>query len=178
MGNPVKFHLHHKDGNHMNNELDNLQILCPNCHSMTDNYGVYNSDRYKQRCYCNECGKEIRKNKTGLCIDCYHKFRSVNSKLHKNKKYIKELCPICQTNYKDIRSKTCIECSNKSRIHDLSNVITRNTLKDLIRTKPFTIIAKEYNVTDNAIRKWCIKYNLPKRTKDIKSYTDEEWIYI
>lgn len=26
--------LHHKDGNHYNNSLENLQILCPNCHSI------------------------------------------------------------------------------------------------------------------------------------------------
>ena len=25
--------LHHIDGNHYNNNLDNLQMLCPNCHS-------------------------------------------------------------------------------------------------------------------------------------------------
>lgn len=52
---------------------------------------------------------------------------------------------------------------------------SREELKKLIRVKPFTVIAKEYNVTDNAIRKWCIAYNLPKRVKDIKQYSDEEW---
>lgn len=33
--------LHHKDGDHFNNELDNLEILCPNCHSVLgDNSGA------------------------------------------------------------------------------------------------------------------------------------------
>ena len=32
------FQLHHKDGNHKNNKLENLILLCPNCHSQTDNY--------------------------------------------------------------------------------------------------------------------------------------------
>lgn len=27
--------LHHKDGDHFNNELENLQILCPNCHAVS-----------------------------------------------------------------------------------------------------------------------------------------------
>ncbi len=31
-------HLHHKDGNELNNLLDNLEILCPNCHSLTLSY--------------------------------------------------------------------------------------------------------------------------------------------
>jgi Zn finger protein HypA/HybF involved in hydrogenase expression len=34
----LSLQLHHIDGDHHNNELDNLQILCPNCHSITDNY--------------------------------------------------------------------------------------------------------------------------------------------
>lgn len=34
----LSFQLHHIDGDHMNNELKNLQVLCPNCHSQTDNY--------------------------------------------------------------------------------------------------------------------------------------------
>lgn len=35
----LSFSLHHKDGNRKNNKLYNLQILCPNCHTQTDNYG-------------------------------------------------------------------------------------------------------------------------------------------
>lgn len=42
-GQAIKLEIHHKDGDHNNNELDNLQLLCPNCHSYTDNYGAYNS---------------------------------------------------------------------------------------------------------------------------------------
>jgi Zn finger protein HypA/HybF involved in hydrogenase expression len=34
----LEFELHHKDGNHYNNELTNLIILCPNCHSQTDTH--------------------------------------------------------------------------------------------------------------------------------------------
>lgn len=30
--------LHHIDGNHKNNTIDNCILLCPNCHSLTDNY--------------------------------------------------------------------------------------------------------------------------------------------
>lgn len=32
----------HIDGNYMNNHLDNLRLLCPNCHAMTDTYGSKN----------------------------------------------------------------------------------------------------------------------------------------
>lgn len=41
-GAPLKMQVHHKDGNRWNNTLDNLMVLCPNCHALTDNYGAAN----------------------------------------------------------------------------------------------------------------------------------------
>lgn len=34
-GKSIVFDLEHKDGNSQNNTLDNLGLLCPNCHSQT-----------------------------------------------------------------------------------------------------------------------------------------------
>lgn len=34
----IIFQLHHKDGNNKNHTLKNLILLCPNCHSQTENY--------------------------------------------------------------------------------------------------------------------------------------------
>jgi 5-methylcytosine-specific restriction endonuclease McrA len=34
-GKPLSLELDHKDGNNKNNKLENLRILCPNCHSQT-----------------------------------------------------------------------------------------------------------------------------------------------
>lgn len=34
----IPLELHHIDGNGKNNALENLQMLCPNCHAQTDNY--------------------------------------------------------------------------------------------------------------------------------------------
>ncbi len=66
----------------------------------------------------------------------------------------------------------CSACSYKNR---MTFKISREELKQLIRTIPFIQIGKMFNVSDNAIRKWCIKYNLPKTKKEIKSYSNEEW---
>lgn len=38
LGQPIPLEVHHIDGNNSNNELLNLQILCPNCHYFTDTY--------------------------------------------------------------------------------------------------------------------------------------------
>lgn len=42
---PTPLELHHADGDRLNNTLDNLQILCPNCHAQTETY----------------CGRNIKK---------------------------------------------------------------------------------------------------------------------
>lgn len=37
-GVQIPLELHHKNGNKRNNELSNLEILCPNCHALTETY--------------------------------------------------------------------------------------------------------------------------------------------
>lgn len=44
-GQPISLQLHHINGNSRDNSLENLQILCPNCHSQTDNYGSKNTNK-------------------------------------------------------------------------------------------------------------------------------------
>lgn len=34
----IPLELHHINGNNKDNRLENLQLLCPNCHALTDNY--------------------------------------------------------------------------------------------------------------------------------------------
>ena len=37
-GSRIPLELHHINGDHTDNRLENLQVLCPNCHASTDNY--------------------------------------------------------------------------------------------------------------------------------------------
>lgn len=85
-GEHISLQIHHKDGDHFNNLLENLQILCPNCHSQTKNYSgksnkksnhVYIRERKHK---CKNCGKPLhREPKTGLCIDCLRKKKQIKS---------------------------------------------------------------------------------------------------
>lgn len=44
MGKPINLEVHHVDGHRTNNSLDNLQLLCPNCHSYTPTFAYKNSN--------------------------------------------------------------------------------------------------------------------------------------
>ena len=128
--------IHHKDGDYRNNNEDNLELLCPNCHSLTQSYkGANKSGREDREKYAS------RKN---YCIDCGKEIASTSTK--------------------------CKSCAQKTE-----KPVSRDELKNLIRNLPFTQIGQKFNVSDNAIRKWCDSYNLPRRISDIKKFTDEEW---
>ena len=128
--------IHHKDGDYRNNNEDNLELLCPNCHSLTQSYkGANRSGREDREKYVS------RKN---YCIDCGKEIASTSTK--------------------------CKSCAQKSE-----KPVSRDELKSLIRNLSFTQIGQKFNVSDNAIRKWCDSYNLPRRISDIKKFTDEEW---
>jgi hypothetical protein len=45
MDKPIPLEVHHIDGDKLNNTLDNLQLLCPNCHALTENYRGKNMNR-------------------------------------------------------------------------------------------------------------------------------------
>ena len=84
LGNPIVCQLHHIDGNNQNNNLENLQILCPNCHSQTENYcGSANVNKTKY--YCKDCGKEINKGSVYCTICSYKHTRKVKDRPSKEK---------------------------------------------------------------------------------------------
>lgn len=149
----IPLELHHIDGNHFNNNLDNLKLLCPNCHALTDNYRGRGTKSYKS--------KRNKKN------------REYKNHLHQN--VVKENhCIDCGKAISD-KAKRCKSCASKMQRKKCENRPSRRELKYLIRNNPILQIAKNYDVSDNAIRKWCKQYDLPYKSREIKRYTDNEW---
>lgn len=142
----IPLELHHIDGNHYNNNFKNLIILCPNCHALEEN-------RQTKKDYIIK-DQTIREKQKKYCIDCGKEITS-----------------------DAIRCKECYHKSTKGIfIIPLEEMpVSREELKKLIRTLPFTQIGKQFGVSDNAIRKWCDKYNLPRKSTEIKKFSIEEW---
>jgi hypothetical protein len=124
MGQKLTLELHHKDGNRFNNKLDNLQILCPNCHSLIPNHKYV---------------KKI-KNRTKPIV---HKIKHIISEKHK----------ICKCgNPIEKRSTLCVKCYNLKQ--QKVKRPEYNVLINDINILGYTGTGKKYGVSDNAIRKW------------------------
>lgn len=179
---PIKLEVHHRNGNKCDCTEDNLQLLCPNCHAYTENFGIKNmkqsflSDADILAAIPNN--NNIRQLLLSLGLSDaganYARIRKLladNPEAHFAVK-TENKCPICGQSI-SMTAKYCSHCfAQNRRIVDRPS---REELKDMIRTKTFVSIATEYGVSDNAIRKWCEAYSLPKKKADIKKYTDEQW---
>lgn len=146
---PLTLILDHINGNNKDNRLSNLRLVCPNCNQQLDTTG-YKKMRVGQS-----------KRKIFYCIDCGREIA-----------------------YNSIRCKEClIKEMNKVdnslvKHHRRCEHPSREELKQLVRTKSFVSIGKQYNVTDKAITKWCQYENIPHSKKQIRKYTDDEWAAI
>ena len=112
-----------------------------------------------------------------VCPNCNAQLDTTNGKNINHGKRMVNYCIDCG---KIIGKKStrCMECENKRRRSTEVEKVSREELKTLIRTLPFTKIGEKFGVSYNAVRKWCDKYGLPKRMDEIKKFSDEEWLKI
>ena len=59
---PIPLEVHHIDGDSLNNEMDNLKLLCPNCHALTENYRGKNINTGLKRVSDDEFAKALQGN--------------------------------------------------------------------------------------------------------------------
>lgn len=158
---------------HINPEEKEFQISI----AQTKSWEKVKQELQKCILVCHNCHEEIH---AGL-IDTTNlkssfdeqKAKEIDEEINLIKKGKKRYCERCGKTIASKEAKYCKECSGLlQRKVDRPN---RETLKQEIRNIPFTHLAAKYGVSDNAIRKWCDSYNLPRKRTEINSYTDEEW---
>lgn len=123
--------------------------------------GVRNNNKFSNLMVFKTKGDHTRFHKTGI-------FKKENDYYISPKK-------VCCDCGKEISSDAirCKECCAKALRKTVRP--TREELKKLIRNYSFVQIGKQFGVSDNAIRKWCVRENLPKNKAIINSYNEEEW---
>ena len=106
-----------------------------------------------------------------VCPNCDRQLDTFGSK-NINKISKKNFCEKCGKEI-SLGAKKCLNCERKDRrVVDRPD---RKILKEEIYNFPFTQLSLKYGVSDTAIRKWCINYNLPNKKYEINKYTKEEW---
>ena len=154
--------VHHKNKNRQDNTDGNLMVFASNSdHTAYHNGGIAvlreDGVYYTEAIEKNVVIREVPINKN----------KHISKKQKKVKKIKKVLCPKCNKNYKAVKSAFCVECRKQEKS---KHIPKREELELVIYNTPFTKIGEMYGVSDNAIRKWCKKYGLPYKKKDIKTF--------
>lgn len=154
-GKPIPLELHHINGDNTDNRLENLQILCPNCHALTDNYS----------------GKNQKLNKRSKTLTTIDKEKIL--KVSEESDSIREV--VKKTKHAERTVKKVLENAEK-KINKNDKAKEENDKKvpliidSIKRTRSYTGTAREFGVTDNAIKKLLVKRGYPSKIKDLLEF--------
>ena len=137
-------------------EIRKCILVCANCHREIHS-NMYSLEQLKSLQYIDEnIIEELRNEKCKLLTKTQYFCKNCNKEI---------------TKYSE--SSLCEQCSKIAQRKVIRP--SREELKQLIRTIPFTRIAEQFGVSDNAIRKWCKAENLPSKKSEINQYSVSEW---
>jgi Zn finger protein HypA/HybF involved in hydrogenase expression len=166
LNKPIKLELHHVNGDNTDNRLKNLQILCPNCHSMTENFRKGKSALFEKRDVEYRKVKEtLTSNVDGNLEPSEEKNSLACAETRHGKPKKEYVCGNCNQKFKGKQAKYCSpECYRETVNKHIPKV--PEILEMFKKHKTFVGVGKHYNVSDNTIRKWCDKYGILEMVKE------------
>jgi Zn finger protein HypA/HybF involved in hydrogenase expression len=128
----ISLHLDHVNGDNLDNRIENLRFLCPNCHSQTDTY----------------CNSKIISSSSELRKSKYDLNSQKNIKFLQSQNY-------CQCG-KEISNdaKNCKSCSKKLQERKVKNRPKKEDLIIMVEQSSLEAVGRKYNVSGNAVKKW------------------------
>lgn len=148
--------VHHLDGNKRNNHEDNLIVF----RSISDHARFHKTNIMIQM-EDNTYISPTPESRIEKCVYCGKYF--ICDKLRKC------FCSgECYSSYRKLDFNRKVE---SGRIPTIEHLIA------LIYNASFLEIGRLYGVSDNAVRKWCIKYGLPYKRKDLKNSELKQTLY-
>lgn len=166
-GEPITLQLEHKNGNNRDHRLENLEFLCPNCHSQTSTYGRKNINNTKYSETPNKHSPVIIsiQNNLEYIINNIHKYTYLDDILTEFKVKLRgEERKVVIDMLKATNNKNVDDFLNNMKINDVKkfNYPDPQVLLDRVNASSYVSVAREIGCSDNAIRKYLRKHNLLK----------------
>lgn len=142
LDSPIALELHHINGINTDNRIENLQVLCPNCHARTDNYRGRNQKR-----------------KT----DSFEEEKNTSVINHTKKEKTKINCLFCNKEFEKSREDRDIKyCSKRCKASTQPSLkpMREQLIEDFAELKSYKAVSRKYGVSDNAVRKWAKSFSL------------------
>lgn len=145
-GTKLTLQLDHINGDNTDNRIENLRLLCPNCHSQTITFCRGKNKTHPDSINdINLCEKPLTSNTISYCISCMVQLKTEGAKL-------------CQSCYNKDRKKYSTNISYLTKISWPSS----DELQKLVFEHPTYKLALMLGVSDKAIEKRCKKLGLTK----------------
>lgn len=179
LGKPIALELHHVNGIKDDLRIENLQILCPNCHAFTDNYRGKNQGKSAQKETSDVEPLKLKETLTGnadgnlepsLIKKCK---KGAETRREESKSLVKHYCAYCG---KELPKEKCKQkyCSQKCAHAVTSKRPNVTDLLEAFKTyKSYVQVGKHFNVSDNAVRNWVQLYKIKDMIKEQSSLQTE-----
>jgi Zn finger protein HypA/HybF involved in hydrogenase expression len=167
-GTKITLQIHHVNGINNDHRVENLEFLCPNCHSQTDTYCGRNTEHCTIEYYCEDCDKQVTKGSL-RCTECHINSRRIHVKPPKeqlekdNLTYrAKELSEKYGVHYMIVASWfKSYGIQRPPREHwTIRDAPSKQQLLDMLKDSDCTKVAKILGKDRQTVRKWIYYYDI------------------